>query len=121
MLVLQYVVALLREKRAHDHLNLKAAGLSCADGTLTVDMRVGICLVRADDDHAGSPVIQRLDVAEHASTAITVQAELAIAAPLSEGAMEFTGYLLEYHSADDTAASKNPATPIGFADAIEPG
>ena len=50
-----------------------------------------------------------------------MQTELAIAAPLSKGAVELTSYLFEYHSADDTAASKDPATSIGFANAIEPG
>ena len=121
MLVLQDMIAFLGEERAHDNLNLKAAGLSCADGTLTVDMRVGICLVRADDDHAWAAVVERLNVAEHATTAITMQAELPIVAPLTQGAVELSGNLFENHSAYDSTASQNAASTIGLANAVEPG
>ena len=66
-------------------------------------------------------MVKRLDIAEHATTTVAVQAELTITAPLSAGTVEFAGDLLEDHSAYDSSASQTAASAVGFADAIEPG
>ena len=121
MLVLQDMIAFLGEERAHDHLNLEAAGLSCPYGALAVDMGVSICLVRADDDHTWAAVIERLDVAEHATTTIAMQAELSIAAPLPQGAVELSGNLFEDHSTYDSSTPQHATSTIGLADSVEPG
>ena len=121
MLVLQDMVAFLREERAHDHFNFKAAGLSCLNGSLAINVGACIRLVRADNDHARATMVERLDIAEHATTAIAMQSELTVTAPLPQGAVEFAGNLFEDHSAYDSSASQNAASAVGFADAIEPG
>ena len=105
MLVLQDVVAFFCEERPHYHFDLKAAGLTCPDGALAADVGVCIRLIRADNDDSGAAVVERLDAPEHPAAAIAVQAELAITTPLSEGAVEFTGHLFEYHPADNTTTS----------------
>ena len=112
MLVLQDMVAFLGEERAHDHLNLKAAGLSCPYGALAVDMGVSICLVRAHDDQSGSTAIERFDVAVHSATTIPMKSELFGAAPLFECAVEFPSDLLEHCATKYSAAPHNLATPV---------
>ena len=105
MLVLQDMIAFLGEERAHDHLNLKAAGVSRTYRSLSVDMRVCVRLIRANDDYARPTVIQRLDVAKHTPTAVTMETELFVAAPSSQGAVEFTSNLLEDDASDDTTTA----------------
>ena len=97
---------------------VRAAG---RDGTAAINVRIGICLIRAHDYHSRSTAVERFDVAVHSTTAILVKTELFWATPLLERTVELAGQLLEHCAAKHTATPEDSATAIGLTNAIEFG
>lgn len=83
MMALGDMIALLRQECPKDDFSLKTATTPGIDGTLAIDMRVRVRLVRADNYNPRPAAKQRLDVAAHATTSVAMEAKLFTTAPLT--------------------------------------